>query len=239
MVKNILSLFIVVSLFGFSFAQDHQFKLTENRGTADLTGTVVDIYISSTDQIHFDLDVENVSGNSKDVVATRKIISVPSGWIDEICFGTQCYSTGNSVEWRMPSGDAFPMSDGQVSTANIKIDPSSPNNAIYRYYFGTTQDPYQDSIDLRINNVLSVKDIKRDFALSVSPNPANEFLTIKTSGVESGNLRVMDVLGNVILSESFTGYKSINTSSFKNGVYFVLISGNGIGITNRKVVIRH
>ncbi|MBU2018785.1 MAG: T9SS type A sorting domain-containing protein [Bacteroidetes bacterium] len=239
MVKNILSLFIAVLICGLSSAQVQKFKLMKYGTTTDLTGTVIDVDITTTDEIHYNLLVENISGGTMDVVASRTIISAPSNWLDQVCFGANCFDIGDKQKWTMASGDAYTMNDGQSSVSEIKINPATPNNAIYRYYFGTSQDPFQDSVDIKVNNVLSVKEFKKDFTLNVSPNPANDYLTIKAGGIESANLKMMDVLGNVILSESFSGYKTINTSTFKNGVYFVLISGNGVASTNRKVVIRH
>ena len=47
-------------------------------------------------------------------------------------------------------------------------------------------------------------------------------------------------LGNVVLKETVMGSsKTINTSSFRNGVYFVRVEADNQRTINRKLIIRH
>jgi len=58
--------------------------------------------------------------------------------------------------------------------------------------------------------------------------------------VENANIKVVDVLGNTVYNETITnGSKNVDVSSFKNGVYFVIVEVPGIKPMNRKLIIRH
>jgi hypothetical protein len=59
------------------------------------------------------------------------------------------------------------------------------------------------------------------------------------NNTEKGLVRVIDLLGNVIYSESIFTSSKINTSDFKNGVYFVTIESEGVKLSSRKLVVRH
>lgn len=234
--KNILSILAIALSFA-TFGQKFDIRLPGQ--STNLAGTTVEFDITTTDDIIIDFEVTNISGQSLEALAGRKIISGPSSWTDLVCFGANCYNPEQANHWMMENSEAYPLNNNESAVAQMKIKPSSPNHAVYRYYFGTMQNQHEDSVDVRINNVLSVKELKKEFSLNVAPNPANDVLTIKATGVETATLKMVDVLGNVVLIDTFSGSKTINTSSFKNGVYFVLVSGNGIANTNRKVVIRH
>ncbi len=58
------------------------------------------------------------------------------------------------------------------------------------------------------------------------PNPTSSFLNIKNA--ENSSITVFDLLGRVILTESFiSSNKQLNVSSLSNGTYLIKISNNG------------
>lgn len=239
--KKILSLLAGTFFFGASFAQNHEITVLGGNGQ-DIVNSVITVDISNSDYIYLDWNVKNVSGGTVNSIVARKVIDPVTGWTDQVCYGNA--SGGTCVDpptndWVMNSGDAVTLANNDVALANLKISPNAPENSHYRYYFGTPQDPYQDSVDVIVKNVASVKEMKKTVALSVSPNPASDVVSIKVPGVDKGTLKVVDVLGNVIMVESFNGSKTLNTSTFKNGVYFITISGEGFATVTRKVVVRH
>lgn len=73
---------------------------------------------------------------------------------------------------------------------------------------------------------------------SVSPNPANEYISITTNAAESKfNLSIIDVTGKLIY-ENLTGDTQtiVNTTGFSKGVYIVELS-DGNKISRKKLVI--
>jgi hypothetical protein len=50
---------------------------------------------------------------------------------------------------------------------------------------------------------------------------------------------MVDILGNVVYKDAIVNSKSIATSNFKTGVYFVTIDAPGSKSISRKVIIRH
>ena len=82
-------------------------------------------------------------------------------------------------------------------------------------------------------SVLGTNDVSQgDFA--VYPNPASEILQIETSNQIISNIRIVDMLGQVLFSERdiHTTNKSIDISSFSEGMYFVTINEQ----TTKKII---
>lgn len=230
-------------LFGFSI--NAQIELTEQGSTTVINGTTIHASIVDTTVIYLDVWAKNVGTTTQTYVVSRKIITLPgSTWNDQVCWGNA--SGGTCVDTSSLGvlyNQNYPVTvlPGTSGLLNAKVMPKplSGAPALYRYYFGTQANQYMDSVDLMVNSVLSVKEVKKDIALSVSPNPASEKVAIKVSNFEKGTLKIVDVLGNVVVNENFEGSKVLNVEEFKNGVYFILISGEGIHTINRKLVVRH
>ena len=53
------------------------------------------------------------------------------------------------------------------------------------------------------------------------------------------SIKIIDVLGNNVYSETLSGNKKIDVSDFKNGIYFVTLESSDTRISNRKLIIRH
>ena len=123
----------------------------------------------------------------------------------------------------------------------ITIDMNTATSAQYRYYVvDAASGTYLDSIDLNINFALAVNPIKQNPTISLSPNPATDNVTFQLWNAETGSVRIVDALGNVVYNEIISnGTKSIDVSNFKNGVYFVIIDPSDAKPVNRKLIIRH
>lgn len=230
---------------------------------ANLAGTThnVNLTMSSTElsnlgngtglyEIHF--DVTNNTGADAQWKITRKKISVPTTWVDQVCWPPQCYNANGDV-YSTPntSGNPAPtIVNGTAMTTNsvvaemkprITIDLGAASTGTYRYYVtDAATGTYLDSIDLTINFALAVNPIKQNSTISLSPNPATDNVTVQLGNAETGSVRIVDALGNVVYNEQIAnGTKSIDVSNFKNGVYFVIIDPSDAKPVNRKLIIRH
>ena len=99
----------------------------------------------------------------------------------------------------------------------------------YRFYLIEGQSTRVDSVDVIITSVLGIADQQEEeVSVSVYPNPVSNVLTVSTKGLEGSiELKIVDVLGKVVLTESGTSINKVDVSNFKNGVYLVYIQNKG------------
>jgi hypothetical protein len=241
MKKTLLTLGIFI--FAGLAAIGQTMKITDMGASTDISGTIKTELATSSTEIVVDFDVYNESTAPDNFIITRVNLTQPSGWENQVCWGLGnaglCFPNDPATVWNTPN--SVTLSQGEHGTLNFHIIPSSNFNqyAVYRLYCGTSANPKQDSVDVVINQSLTVKEVKKDISLSVSPNPATENVNIKVSNFDKGNMKIVDVLGNVVLTENFTGSKSVNVADFRNGVYFIIITGDGVNTINRKLVVKH
>jgi len=62
--------------------------------------------------------------------------------------------------------------------------------------------------------------------ITVSPNPFKDHLFIKYPHQTSGDLMIVDMVGNVLLNRSIEGDIELNTSNWSSGLYILLVSSN-------------
>jgi hypothetical protein len=64
--------------------------------------------------------------------------------------------------------------------------------------------------------------------ITIYPNPAHDKINIALHAGQYDHASVVDMLGKTVLSQELTGtHASISLSTLEQGVYFILISGNG------------
>lgn len=251
-----ISLFVIAS-FSILNAQDNIEIRLDGVG-ADISGTThtVNLDPSSPElvggiyDVHF--IVTNLTGSDQQWRISRKKISVPSSWVDQVCWPPLCYNaSGDLYVTPNTGGNPAPIIvDGEDTTTTgleaelkprITPDQAAAGSALYRYYItAAAGGAYMDSIDLSVNFTLGLTTIKQTPVLNISPNPADEYVNISVGSAENASIRIVDVLGNVVYNETISnGTKNIDVSNFKNGVYFVLVETPGVKSINRKLIIRH
>jgi hypothetical protein len=91
-----------------------------------------------------------------------------------------------------------------------------------------------------VNFTLSTNTIKPNPVVSVSPNPASEYVTINLGQTENASVKVVDVLGKVVHTDVISGgQKTIALGEFKNGVYILVIDAPGTKTINKRLIVRH
>lgn len=252
-ILSILALLIVSNI-----KAQNGITIQYNGNGPDISGGThsIDIYPSSPDlvagilSVHF--LVTNLTGSDQQWIITRKEMNVPVTWIDQLSWPTMCYSTVDG-EYTTPQSASNPapiIINGSSLTTNgldaelnprINPDQNASGSAHYRYYIVEASGGDRvDSVDLMINFVLGISAIKQTPLLSISPNPANEYVNISVGSAENTSIKIVDVLGNVVYIETISNdTKNIDISNFKNGVYFVLVETPGVKSINRKLIIRH
>ncbi len=185
-----------------------------------------------------DLELQNKTGIAKTWRITRKKLNVAQDWLDQICIPGNCYDPFGDV-WSTPANNPIVLNNTEKALLNLHFTPgSSAGNSIYRYYIGNGT-TYEDSVDIKLSYTLGVKANKQNTTFSIGPNPASEQVIISTNSNELSTVKIIDVLGNNVYSESISGNKKIDVSDFKNGIYFISIESSETKISNRKLIIRH
>ncbi len=239
MKRTLLTILTIASFTGLSFGQIEM----SVGASVDISGTQID-YSSAGEEVVVHVLIENKTGFSQDLTIQRVRINETSGWSDYICwgassdpFGGVCYGASALNPWT--TGSALTIPSDSAGTIAAYIQPVGDNGCtVYRYIVmdGTTELSF---LDIGVCKAVSVEEITA-ISITVAPNPANTFVKIKTNGVDGATVKMMDVLGNVVLKETVMGTsKTINTESFRNGIYFVVVEANGAKQINRKIIVRH
>lgn len=114
-----------------------------------------------------------------------------------------------------------------------------PSTGIYYIGFHAYSDPDMWQIlidDIAVGVGVNVNDINNDKSLSIYPNPVKNELNINSVS-ELRSVKVLNAVGQIIFDTKVIGnsYK-INTSSYKNGIYFVQIESEK-GMNIKKFVV--
>lgn len=100
-----------------------------------------------------------------------------------------------------------------------------------------------DSVDVKATATLGVNSpANTNVAVSVAtyPNPVSDYLNVKVTGSEENQVRIIDVLGNVVYDGKMNASKKIDVNNLNNGVYIIKVSNaNGKELQSKKLIIRH
>tara|TARA_B100000900_G_scaffold301343_1_gene259925 strand:- start:214 stop:915 length:702 start_codon:yes stop_codon:yes gene_type:complete len=123
---------------------------------------------------------------------------------------------GNSVT--ISIGDNVMVNDAMVTTADIVC-----SNGVIHIIDG-----------LLFANNSSINEDYIDF--TVFPNPSNGEITISNLKNESYKLKIMNALGQVILTDIVNSNTTFDLNQFGKGVYFIDLSNNNSLITQKVII---
>lgn len=93
---------------------------------------------------------------------------------------------------------------------------------------------------LYAQDIENYESTKPFFSVNVAPNPASAQITLSANSASDFQIKLTDVLGNLILSESFfDGLGKLDISKYRNGIYFITVEAEGVKPITRKLIIRH
>lgn len=218
-----------------------EIRLGNTGSTPDISGTEHVEIVNSDQLVSVVFQVKNTSGASHNYIIRRdRLIEIPA-WTDSFCWAI-CYNAGsmNSNSWTAP--DPFTIGANGAQLLITDTDTHGSGTELYRYYvINQDNSMIEDSVDLRITSVLGIENHHQEEQfVSVYPNPVSTILTVNTKGLDgSVELKMVDVLGKVVLTESGAPLNKVDVSDFKNGVYLVSIYNNGDLIQTKRIAINH
>jgi uncharacterized protein (TIGR02145 family) len=88
---------------------------------------------------------------------------------------------------------------------------------------------------------IGIKENKEKQKIRISPNPASDFIYIKTNDFKNNmiNVDIYDIMGKLVYSGNInTDNSKINISNFIDGIYMLKLTGNDFS-TTEKIVVKH
>ncbi|MGB1507436.1 MAG: T9SS type A sorting domain-containing protein [Crocinitomicaceae bacterium] len=232
----------------FPFLLTAQTTINLDGSSEVISGGSHEVIVSSPESVDISFDIVNV-GPTASWRVTRLQVDVPNGWTDNLCwghstdpFGGTCYSSGqmNGNPWTTPTSGSFSVANGEYGKLKVTIDPEDATygQGHYRYYISYNGTLYIDSVDLVFEYSLGVEETE-PIAVSIAPNPASEFIQVSMSGVQGAQMKMVDVLGNLVIQKSISSSEKIDISSFKSGIYIISFDIPGMKSIMRKVIVKH
>jgi len=125
---------------------------------------------------------------------------------------------------------------GQTWTSEI----SGTNNTITSIYTFTNQVAYfKDNLLNLYKNTPLIASIKNNSSvneLKIYPNPNNGSFQVTVNNEQATEIKIYDVAGKLVFSQSINGNTTIDANTLQEGVYTISIS-NSEGTANKKLVI--
>ena len=224
---------------------------TANSGTENISGDFNVDYSSGHSpflletneicQMRFLLKVENNTSTDKQWRIKRFIESGSNtDWVVYLSYETSCMSTTTINPYCSPLPIPLNTPAGESDDIQVQIYIPSFGFGKYKFYLGDC-DNQEDSIEIYINSSIdaSLNNVNKTSTFSMFPNPSNDKISINVDNNEQGNLKIVDIIGNVVFEEEINSTSEINVSDFKNGIYFVSIETNGVLTQLEKLIVKH
>lgn len=235
------AVFAIASAFSFG-----QISITVG-GATHASGTSY-TYSSAGASVDVIAHATNTTAAPINLTVQRVIENQIPSWKDLICWGTssdgglsgQCYFNIQGIN-PYTTPDSYTVDPGDYGDFKATITPEDPDFGCgeYKYYFILDGTTILDSVEVVVCKTASVEELS-PISVSVAPNPANSSFTVKANNANNATVKMVDVLGNLVLEETVMGpSKKVNTSNFRNGVYFVIVEAENKQPVNRKVIVRH
>lgn len=241
MKRTLLSLAAGLLLASGTMAQNT--SIFESGQAVNLSGTVFnyDLTAAATNEHMVDFIVNNLSQTGEPWIITRRILTQPATWSNYFCWGVtgqigNCYPTSTNEFF---DSDAFTIPAGGSGVLSTYVTSTESGTSTYRYYVSTDGTNFIDSVDILVSSSVGIEEITPSLTVNVAPNPASDYVKVTAQGVNQASIRIIDVLGNVIMTSTINESKTIDVSEFRNGIYFILVESAGVKAVNRKVIVRH
>ncbi len=142
----------------------------------------------------------------------------------------------DTANWMLVSGNFIANGGERFMTIGNFHNPSNTNvqnisgsSQQYSYY-------YLDDVSVIDCTDVGVDENNKEDMVEVYPNPATNQLTIKTAQFKEKEIRITDVLGNLIQQSMLNSHQStIDISNLAKGIYFIELQTEK-GILRRKFV---
>lgn len=136
----------------------------------------------------------------------------------------------------LDSGEEIMLSSGTTVLDSVRFGFQGADISIGRCpdgtgSFGSTTIPTYNTN----NCAVGIKELTNEsIHINIFPNPTSQSITVQTNSEEELPVLIINSLGGEVYKETIKGIKTINTSTFSQGVYFVRVSN-----TVTKLIVNH
>ena len=227
-----------------------QLKITTTGDTADLNGTIYEVFgLPSDVDIKKELYAINQSASDFTVKVRRTEVDVQPGTKNTTCWVNCPIFQDAGVNPVLVSGQSTTIAASDTNFSFVAhhrpmgLDGCSWMK--YEWVDEATELVVYATVDIKFyhstgNCLLGLDDLKNNIEASLAPNPAtdNVLLTLEgMSGYNEVSIDIFDLLGKKVSSIAQVGPKNnLNVSEFKNGMYFISIMKNGSLIKTSKFI---
>lgn len=135
------------------------------------------------------------------------------------------YTDNYGQDWHALNGGLINKNTNGISIINDTLYVGIYGNGVWKYDVNNiplyTNEFFRENGDLRIY-----------------PNPAKTNIEIQTDGVESGELKIFDILGNQILYRKIITNDPIDISEIKDGLYLLNFTSTNKSYSNKLIINR-
>lgn len=163
------------------------------------------------------IDLLNLSNEELELKWKRTENNLPEGWECSICDPTSCKPPeADSSSFTLPISGVtnhinihfYPNGVEGIGTTKIKVE--DPNNSDVFYLLSFTGD----------TRTIGVDEIE-SLSISLYPNPVKDLLHVQSSKECNMELRIYDLRGSLVYSETSNSSFTADLSHFKSGLYMV------------------
>lgn len=132
-----------------------------------------------------------------------------------------------------------PSASGDWETKIVDLaNYANVNDAVIRFEFTSDYGNNMFVDNININNAFASVVEKDDVTFSIFPNPTSDELTVQFNQTTDASIRLIDVNGKVVESQSYTAQQTINinTSRLETGIYSLLVTTED-GVKVKKVIV--
>ena len=197
------------------------------------------VYPNSFEIINVYMSIKNLTGYNKSWRITRlEELNIPADWSDHLAFQSSCFAPSILNPFCTPSFVPLVIANGDSTMVEFDINASTNSLGLYKLYFGDCVN-YEDSISIQVNQLANIQELENELKFEMFPNPSNEYASIQLNNTEKLKIKVIDLFGTIIYTESIMSSSKINTSDFDNGIYIVTIETEDLKNAAGKLVVRH
>ncbi|MBL6595086.1 MAG: T9SS type A sorting domain-containing protein [Flavobacteriales bacterium] len=200
-----------------------------------LNGSTVNLNESSS-FVELTMGCKNTSSDSLDLFIKRKIFT--SSWSflnDQLCDNNLCYSPSGS-DFTTPI--ATVLGSGEITILKSSFLFSNTNTSIYVRYYALDENLNMiDSVDFSLNNATGINQKFNPSEIVISSLQNNsEIFVSNTSNYLKLNLKIYDILGNLIKESVLYESETKLYFDLAKGTYIITIDSNGQVLKSKKIV---
>jgi hypothetical protein len=201
------------------------------------------------DKLSFRTGITNVTSTSQEGRAYRQNVSVVLGTINQICWGTNCYTTGAEEIYQTSDTQVIPAGETNNSLIAYYLPEGNPGVSQINYWVENVAG-FGDEVTINVTysatSPTSINEFDRKISLTgAKPNPANDIVTFvyDAKGSNGAEFIMVNAIGKIVETipvDTEGNVAIIDVSNYDAGIYFYQLKTKSGEVTStQKLVVTH